>query len=523
MPLEAATEKITLMSRENGENIQILTEGDMIAPDINPDIYRILKTDENVIIDKIKAEQGRISFSGRLVASVLYYGRKTDHPISSMKSEFPIEDYIVADNINEDTKADIIPEIIHTDYRLVNDRKVNVKAVTGIKVCKTDSSTVDAVKTVSGSDALQSKVTTVDFGNVDERIDENFMVKEELKLPSGKPDIAEILETSAEICHREIRSMASAVQVKGDFKICVMYITSDEEYSVDSAEFMLPFNGSIDVSGADSDTMCLVRMKPVSLKSDIEADENGAPRIITVEITVGAVVKAFAKRPDIILEDAYSLSSQLDITKIPADYIEIFGRNCAQGMFRGSVNIENGQPHMLQIIKACGAVRGVKTEISDNIANICGIADIRLIYIANDDNMPINVVETAIPFSQDVEIKGITDEANADVVVEIEDISFTMLSENEAEIRITVSFDVVASSTKSCEIITGVKESDKPCEYPVKGSAVIYTVKKGDTLWSIAKEFHTTVDDIVELNKNKIDNPDLIYPGQRLLILKKFV
>ena len=72
MSLEAATEKITLSSRGRGDNVQILTEGDMIVPDINPDIYQILKADEDVMIDKVKAEQGRIGFSGRIIVSVLY-------------------------------------------------------------------------------------------------------------------------------------------------------------------------------------------------------------------------------------------------------------------------------------------------------------------------------------------------------------------------------------------------------------------------------------------------------------------
>ena len=86
MPLEAATEMVTLNTRGNGESIQLLTEGDMIVPDINPDIYQILKSDEEVIIDKVKTEQGRINFSGRLCVAVLYYGKKTESPVSFMKN-----------------------------------------------------------------------------------------------------------------------------------------------------------------------------------------------------------------------------------------------------------------------------------------------------------------------------------------------------------------------------------------------------------------------------------------------------
>ena len=43
-----------------------------------------------------------------------------------------------------------------------------------------------------------------------------------------------------------------------------------------------------------------------------------------------------------------------------------------------------------------------------------------------------------------------------------------------------------------------------------------YKVKKGDTLWKIAKEYNTTIDELVELNN--IKDPDLIITGQVLKI-----
>lgn len=46
----------------------------------------------------------------------------------------------------------------------------------------------------------------------------------------------------------------------------------------------------------------------------------------------------------------------------------------------------------------------------------------------------------------------------------------------------------------------------------------IYIVQRGDTLYSIAKRFNTTVQNIV--NNNGISNPNLIYPGQSLIIAK---
>lgn len=48
---------------------------------------------------------------------------------------------------------------------------------------------------------------------------------------------------------------------------------------------------------------------------------------------------------------------------------------------------------------------------------------------------------------------------------------------------------------------------------------MIYTVKSGDSLYKIAKNYNITVEDILKLNY--IKNPDLIYPGQEIVISKE--
>lgn len=45
---------------------------------------------------------------------------------------------------------------------------------------------------------------------------------------------------------------------------------------------------------------------------------------------------------------------------------------------------------------------------------------------------------------------------------------------------------------------------------------IIYTIKRGDSLWKIAQRYETTVQQIVILNN--IQNPNLIFPGERLKI-----
>jgi len=47
---------------------------------------------------------------------------------------------------------------------------------------------------------------------------------------------------------------------------------------------------------------------------------------------------------------------------------------------------------------------------------------------------------------------------------------------------------------------------------------VIYTVKANDTLWDIAKNYNTTIEDLI--NINEIMTPENIMPGEKIFIIK---
>ena len=58
-----------------------------------------------------------------------------------------------------------------------------------------------------------------------------------------------------------------------------------------------------------------------------------------------------------------------------------------------------------------------------------------------------------------------------------------------------------------------VDDEQKDCDI-----YIFYTIKPGDTLFQIARQYQTTVETLTR--QNHINSPDLIYPGQRLKILR---
>lgn len=82
------------------------------------------------------------------------------------------------------------------------------------------------------------------------------------------------------------------------------------------------------------------------------------------------------------------------------------------------------------------------------------------------------------------------------------------------------SFATKTVQVQKTETATTVK-TETPRETSSAPSAKTYTVKSGDCLWNIAKKYYgngARYSDIYNANKDKISNPNLIYPGQVLMI-----
>lgn len=75
-------------------------------------------------------------------------------------------------------------------------------------------------------------------------------------------------------------------------------------------------------------------------------------------------------------------------------------------------------------------------------------------------------------------------------------------------------------------LMNGTSNSSRPASAsptPVKPKVTsrTYTIKKGDSLWAIAVKFYGKGNQYVKIynaNKDKIKNPNLIYPGQKIKI-----
>lgn len=499
------------------ETNQLLQDCELVA-DTKPAIDRVLKADGRIIIDSKEPMEDRINYKGRFIADVLYMA-KGDKSLHSISGEAPINDFADVKGAREGMNSHLSCNISNIDYNIVNDRKVNVQAMADIYAGVSERIELEGISELEDLPKEQQKFTEIHTTAVVLEKRDKFSINEDITLPAVKLPINEVLTVDANIVNPEFIPSEDSVNVRGDISVTMLY-TATEGSMPEVYEFDIPFDGSIDAEGTKDDMNVNGTFFIDNLFYNIDENDEGENRIIDMEITVGTEFQVTDSDTNQVLEDAYSVNNdiKMDIVTVCTNFVVC--RNKSQYPVKEVIALDESAPDMLQIFKTGGKPYIDDIRITDNKVIIEGVINADIMYVTGDDTMPVYSYRGVIPFSQAVECRGAKEGMKADVTSAIAHIGFNMLSDREVEVRCALNTNTVVTEEICYDIPVSadIFPIDEEILNKIPG-IVIYVVKKGDTLWKLAKRFNSTVEDIAEINN--IENPDLIYPGQRFIILKK--
>mgnify|MGYP000354495404 FL=1 len=143
-----------------------------------------------------------------------------------------------------------------------------------------------------------------------------------------------------------------------------------------------------------------------------------------------------------------------------------------------------------------------------------GEMNLRFIFV--NQRMQIDIKETKIPFEYTVENLQNGESLNTNNCLEIKSKDFIIQDGGDINCNIDMETNTNMYRTANINMIDSIQEDGEREEQDY--SIMMYIVKKGDTLWKIAKEFGSTIDGIARVNG--IEDKNLIFPGQKLFIPK---
>lgn len=516
--MEIKTKTISANRLTARENVQFLQEGDAIVPDNKPDIEKILRSSGNVIIDNTSIADGRLNYRGRINLECLYLSKGENKRLHTMSKDIEINDFIAISGIEENMIPKIKCTIENIDTGILNERKINYK-ISGS--ADADISEVVAISAVSGIEDLaenqQKKITIKTSKNVCSKT-EKINIKEEVTIPPTKLPVEEVISIEPILLNTEAIPSQDSIKITGDITASMLYI-GNEGSVPEVLDIDIPFDGVIEVEDVEPDMEVNTELEISEFYYDISENENGENRIINLEFVISACIDVDEIEENEILEDAYSVNNNITFENEVLCYDKEVCRNKSQCPVKDIVSIDDDCPSMLQIIKAAGVPHIDVISIFDNKVVIDGVINVSILYVTGDDTMPVYCANGAVPFSQTIEARGAKEGMKANVDCVLSHIGFNMISDREVEVRCALNTNTTVTE-KICAVLStdvNIEPMDKEVTDGIS-AFIIYTVQKGDTLWKLAKRFNTTTEDILAVND--IENPDLIYPEQKIIIVK---
>ncbi len=516
--MDLIKEKLVLDERVINEFTQILVEGDIIVPDVKPDMSVILQTDARTCIDKTETSVDKCSFSGRLELSVLYLAKNSPQPVQCIMLSAPFEDYMNVDGINKDMWVEVNVDITNIDYRMLNDRKVSYKAILGVTITADSARTHDVVVHIKEvpENQLQKRVLHLDR-RIDNR-EERLMIKEKISVPSGKPNIREVLQSMVQVSNKDVRVGTGRVSINGELNVTTLYKADNEERVIEFLENELPFSGTVEIPGVKDDMFADISLVVMDQMAKIEPDQDGESRVVSIEANIGVLIRVHSQETLEILEDAYCINKSLELSKTPIKYPRLISRNKNQTQVKEVIQIDDECPDILQILRVNGKVKVDDLRVIEDKVLVEGYVETDILYVAQSDERPIYSHKALVPYKQIIETKGARGNMQVKLAPTIDHVGFNMLSNRELELRLLIGFNTQIIEHREMSMITDISFQELDKSYLDSfASMTVYIVQKDDNLWKVAKRYNTSIDDIREINE--LDGE--ISAGQRLLILKK--
>ena len=471
--------------------------GEYPLPDYNGDVKRILFVNTRVVPSGSFASDDSLGLSGSVQYEVVY----VDAENTVTHAEFNT-DYEAAIRINPDTyvDSDVSTSVASYNIRLVGPRKIAVKCAleSDVHIREKKSYSVEGDTFMEYDPEVRrvcAQIMTPYFATSD-----SFDVNEEvLSIEGAIADEIEIL-TSTLRCELEKTDVSSdTAELRGRVKISLLYRDSDG--SVKEAKKETLCSATVECEGIGECDYTDARMNLDAVKTTINATDDGVS--LNVSATLSAHVFGRKNNELPLVEDVYAKERGCDNDYMEFGYTEHVSTQTFETDFSASQALDQlGIDGSCEVV-FCDSTASVSLVECDG-ERVKVVGDVRVFGAAmlTDDEKSVNYVpiKFSLPFEKYVnnncQNNGLTryncSIKTTDTALDIGD------GKCSVSCRILGALDVCADKKQRC--VSASYLNDQVFERD-ESVIVAYYPDDSETLFGIAKKFHTSVSEIASLNR----------------------
>lgn len=511
--MELKKEAVSINETVMRDFTQLLVEGDIIVPDIRPDMAKILQIDAVAMVDDIMSGEGSMAVSGKVGLKILYVPENDGRPVCAISSNLEFSSDVENPAITPDSKCMVEVDVGHVDFTMLNSRKLSVRVVVEMQSKCMRENTMELVEDMEDECPIELKKESFDIYNVLAATHTKFSIKDTLDFPSGKPSAVSVLKMDAKITDKDIRIVTGKIVIKGAVSLCTLYVSADN--MIEFMEHEVPFTEVIDVDGANDQALCDIDLWICQSDFDLRADVDGDMRLMDIELLFGANVTLMQNSSTEIVTDCFSAGRSMVCESQTCQFDEMVGQGRTQHALREVVIMPEDMPEVVTMYNIVTKPYITDTQVQQGKVMVTGNVDCYLLYLSASPAMPINSYKKQMEFTCSIEIEGLSDNMDCEVKAEIAHAGYNLTMTGEIEVRATLNLWAKAIRTKNIELLTNAY-IDEEAEIEPRHGIVIYFVQAGDTMWNIAKKYQVPIGEVCELNH--LEDDRALSSGRQLLI-----
>ena len=519
--MELLMKNIHMCRRAKQVEKQVVLEEDLNVLDAKPDVEMIIQSQEHVVVEHTRAETGKLYADGYMEVGILYLDDTAEHRLHRLETRLPFDETIVMENLESWEDVRLHYETEDLNVSLINSRKLAIRAIVRYDASVDEIYDIRAAAGVQTELPICQKKKKLELITLAVQKKDILRLKEEIPLPSNKPNIRELLWENVQLRSTRIQLQEGKLAVQGKLFFFVLYRAEDEGASTQWLEQVIPFEGEVACGDCTEEMIPDIEVMLAQEKLQMKEDTDGELRIFYMEGMLELQIRLYENEETEILEDLYSPARKL-LPETESRLCEQFVmKNASRCKASGKIQVQGAKPQVLQVAHVTGSIKIDQVKAEEGGIRIEGAVPVSVLYISSDDSTPFAVIDGTVPFSHFAEVPGLDEKCRFTVLPFMEQLSATMADSEEIEIRLTAGLDIFVVRPMEQMCILGVEEQ----EYPPEALAAVpgitgYIVQENDSLWGIAKNYFLTPQQIVEMNNLPREE---VKKGDRLILMKRVV
>lgn len=303
--MEKETICINKLVEQKTENIMI--EGDLIVPDIKPDIVSSIHTNGNICIYKKEYVDGKIRIDGSINTYVVYLADTEDGNVRGLNTNLDFTKWIELSNPKNNLEFEMEFQLKTMECNVLNGRKINIKSYIEVKVKTFQNEEVEILKNLKNLSQVQKLNKSMTINSLIGKGSNKAYAKDTIVLEETEK-FAEILKVNVEIVNKDFKISYNKILAKAELETKMLYLMEDGK--IKSVEKQIPIMGFIDIPNIAEENICDVHygMRNLVVKPN-DSEENS----IYVEAEIEIDSNVYENREIDLIQDLYSPEQDLKI------------------------------------------------------------------------------------------------------------------------------------------------------------------------------------------------------------------